>query len=126
MTSPDVVFNPLLPEFHANPYPFYRRLREADPVHLSTFGTWILTRYDDAVMVLRDPRFGRETMGDLMEARFGGTEERPAYSRSMRVEGQIAIGTLLRRLPRMELASAAPEWRESSTLRGLKILPVSL
>jgi hypothetical protein len=34
-------------------------------------------------MVLRDPRFGRETMGDLMEARFGGTEERPAYSRSM-------------------------------------------
>jgi cytochrome P450 len=83
MTSPDVVFNPLLPELHANPYPFYRRLREADPVHPSTFGTWILTRYDDAVMVLRDPRFGRETMGDLMEARFGGTEERPAYSRSM-------------------------------------------
>ena len=83
MTSADVVFNPLLPEFHANPYPFYRRLREADPVHLSTFGTWILTRYDDAVMVLRDPRFGREIMGDMMEARFGGTEERPAYSRSM-------------------------------------------
>jgi len=43
-----------------------------------------------------------------------------------RVEGQIAIGTLLRRLPRMELASAAPEWRESSTLRGLKSLPVRL
>ena len=83
MSSTEVVFNPLLPEFHANPYPFYRRLREADPVHLSTFGTWILTRYDDAVMVLRDPRFGRETMGDLLEARVGGTEERPAYTKSM-------------------------------------------
>ncbi|HEY4911968.1 MAG TPA: cytochrome P450 [Methylomirabilota bacterium] len=83
MTSADVVFNPLLPEFHANPYPFYRRLREADPVHLSSFGAWILTRYDDAVMVLRDPRFGRETMGDLLEARVGGTEERPAYTKSM-------------------------------------------
>lgn len=43
-----------------------------------------------------------------------------------RVESQIAVGTLLRSMPRLALASAAPEWRESSTLRGLKALPVSL
>jgi len=42
-----------------------------------------------------------------------------------RVEGQIAIGTLLRRLPALELASAQPEWRESSVLRGLKALQVT-
>ncbi len=71
MASSEVVFNPLLPEFHANPYPFYRRLREEDPVHASPLGAWILTRYDDAVMVLRDPRFGREGMADLLEARLG-------------------------------------------------------
>jgi cytochrome P450 len=75
VTSSEVVFNPLLPEFHANPYPFYRRLREADPVHHSALGIWVLTRYDDAVMVLRDPRFGREGMADLLEARLGyGTD----------------------------------------------------
>jgi cytochrome P450 len=42
-----------------------------------------------------------------------------------RVEGQVAIGTLLRRRPRLELATDTPEWRESSTLRGLKALPLS-
>jgi pimeloyl-[acyl-carrier protein] synthase len=42
-----------------------------------------------------------------------------------RVEGQIAIGTLLRRLPKLTLVSDLPEWRESSTLRGLKSLPVT-
>jgi cytochrome P450 len=42
-----------------------------------------------------------------------------------RLEGQIAIGTLLRRMPGLQLAASALEWRESSTLRGLKRLPVT-
>jgi pimeloyl-[acyl-carrier protein] synthase len=42
-----------------------------------------------------------------------------------RLEAQIALGTLLRRMPRLELATDAPQWRESSTLRGLKALPLS-
>jgi cytochrome P450 len=41
-----------------------------------------------------------------------------------RVEGQIALGTLLRRMPRMTVAGT-PAWRESSTLRGLTALPVT-
>ena len=41
-----------------------------------------------------------------------------------RVEGQIAIGALLRRMPGLRLQVLTPEWRESSTLRGLKALPV--
>jgi cytochrome P450 len=40
------------------------------------------------------------------------------------VEGQIALGTLLRRMPALALAGT-PDWRESSTLRGLKALPVT-
>jgi cytochrome P450 len=75
VASSQAVFNPLLPEFHANPYPFYRALREEDPVHQSPLGLWVLTRYDDAVMVLRDPRFGREGMAKLMEARLGLTQD---------------------------------------------------
>src|SRR5262249_43809214 len=41
-----------------------------------------------------------------------------------RVEGQVAIATLLRRLPGLRLDIETPEWRESSVLRGLKALPV--
>jgi len=59
MSTDALVFNPFLPEFHANPYPFYARLRKEDPVHQSPLGFWVLTRYDDVVTVLRDPCFGR-------------------------------------------------------------------
>ena len=53
--SGPVEFNPFLPEFRENPYPFYHRLRSADPVHWNEFtGRWILTRYRDCVAVLRD------------------------------------------------------------------------
>jgi len=41
-----------------------------------------------------------------------------------RMEGQIAISTLLRRLPKLALASQLPEHRQSLTLRGLVSLPV--
>ena len=75
MASTQAVFNPLMPEFHSNPYPFYRALREEDPVHQSPLGFWVCTRYDDAVMILRDPRFGREGMAKLMEARLGLTQD---------------------------------------------------
>jgi pimeloyl-[acyl-carrier protein] synthase len=75
VASTQAVFNPLMPEFHSNPYPFYRALREEDPVHQSPLGFWVCTRYDDAVMILRDPRFGREGMAKLMEARLGLTQD---------------------------------------------------
>jgi cytochrome P450 len=42
-----------------------------------------------------------------------------------RVEGQIAINALVQRLPRLALATEAPEHRLSLTLRGLKTLPVA-
>jgi cytochrome P450 len=41
-----------------------------------------------------------------------------------RVEGQLALGALLERMQRLRLADAELQWRESSTLRGLKALPV--
>ena len=42
-----------------------------------------------------------------------------------RIEAQMALGTLLRRMPRLALATEKPQWRESSTLRGLKALPLT-
>jgi pimeloyl-[acyl-carrier protein] synthase len=41
------------------------------------------------------------------------------------IEGQIAFGTLLRRLPRLSLEPEPLVWRENLGLRGLKALPVS-
>lgn len=54
------LFSPMAPKVRANPYPIYRALREQDPVHFSPFGTCLLTRYEDAVSVLRDKRFSVE------------------------------------------------------------------
>ena len=71
MASTELEFNPFLPEFHANPYPFYHRLRAADPVHRTPMGLWILTRYDDVVSVLKDPRFGREEFAQILANVYG-------------------------------------------------------
>ena len=42
-----------------------------------------------------------------------------------RVEGQLAIGTLVRRFAGLRLLTEEPEWRETVILRGLKALPVA-
>ena len=61
------------PEFLADPYPTYHRLRDEDPVHHSPLDFWVLTRYDDVVAVLRDPRFIKEPLVSVVAARFGVT-----------------------------------------------------
>ena len=43
-------------DFIDNPYPYYAALREHDPVHALEGGGVLLTRYEDALAVYRDPR----------------------------------------------------------------------
>lgn len=50
-----LLFNPFEPGFAENPYPAYARLRDADPVHESAFGAWLLSRYEDVSVLLRSP-----------------------------------------------------------------------
>src|SRR5438128_9062026 len=83
MATTEVHFNPLVPEFHANLYPCYRQLREKDPVHEPSMGFWVLTRYDDVVMGLRAPRFGREAFAPLLAAMYGQEGEQGRLPRSM-------------------------------------------
>ena len=54
-------YNPFAPGVHANPYPMYERLRLESPVHWSEMmEAWVLSRYDDVVFVLTDPRFSAD------------------------------------------------------------------
>ncbi len=77
----DVHFNPMDPEFIADPYPTYHRLRAEDPVHHSPLGFWVLTRYDDVVASLRDPRLAKEAIAAFVAARMGAPT--PAMGLSM-------------------------------------------
>src|SRR5690606_1179542 len=51
----------LTPEGRADPYSHYRQLRDTAPVLRSSFGPIVLSRYDDCMTALRDPRLGRGT-----------------------------------------------------------------
>ena len=63
-------FDPLDPGFIADPYPYYHRLREAAPVFKTPQGFWLIARYDDVAMALRDRRFGKDFVGN-MTRRYG-------------------------------------------------------
>lgn len=52
------VLDTLMPEYVADPYPFFELLRECEPVHRARTGAWILTRYQDVVDALTDSRLG--------------------------------------------------------------------
>lgn len=82
-------YNPFLPSFRVDPYPQYRRLRERAPIYFSpALRGWILTRYDDVVRALADPRLSvqreRGTMAQRLDV-FGslGPEFRRAVTRSL-------------------------------------------
>jgi cytochrome P450 PksS len=62
------------PEFKADPYPFYARLRADAPVYRVTLPTreiaWLVTRYDDVAMVLRDERFVKDASNAMTPQQF--------------------------------------------------------
>ena len=63
MSQPPQV-NLLDPNFKANPYPTYARLRSDEPVHRVELpdgrGVWLITRYEDVAAVFKDERFVKD------------------------------------------------------------------
>ncbi|MEV4443661.1 hypothetical protein AB0K09_32665 [Streptomyces sp. NPDC049577] len=51
-----------------DPYPLYRRYREADPVHRAEDGSWYLFRHDDVARVLTGRGFGRGALPSRLPA----------------------------------------------------------
>jgi cytochrome P450 len=58
----------LAPEVVADPYTYFARIREEDPVHWNErWKGWLVTRYEDVVGVLRDyERFSSDRMASLI------------------------------------------------------------
>jgi cytochrome P450 len=63
--SLDAAVNIASPEFKADPFPFFARLRAHAPAHRMELPTgetaWLITRYGDVAVVLRDERFVKDT-----------------------------------------------------------------
>jgi cytochrome P450 PksS len=57
------------PQFKANPYPFYARLRAEAPVWRTTLpdkrAAWLVTRYEDVAGVLRDDTFAKDRLNAM-------------------------------------------------------------
>lgn len=71
-------------EFLANPYPTYRALREAGPIHWSEEffgGAWLLTRHADVGLVLKDPRFAAQRTGAWVKDREDAPGELGGFQR---------------------------------------------
>lgn len=52
----NVPLNLMEPHVRANPYPLYARLRRGPVCQVEPGGMWAVSRYDDVVAVLKDPR----------------------------------------------------------------------
>ncbi len=67
------------PEFIANPYPTYARLREQAPVYLIEPGAWLVTRYQDAEFLLKSPFLDKD-VPSVFDQRYGrDMNDEPVY-----------------------------------------------
>jgi cytochrome P450 len=76
------LFDPSSPEFIADPYPFYRRLRTTDPIHFTPLGARVVSCHPDVTAILRDKRFGKDFIGRMTRRHGPQILEEPVY-RSM-------------------------------------------
>ena len=75
-----LVFDPLSPAFIADPYRFYRRLREEAPVFRTPQGLWLLSRYDDVAFSLRDRRLGKDFAGNITRRYGDNRMDEPVFA----------------------------------------------
>jgi cytochrome P450 len=86
-TTDSPPFNPFDPAFRADPYPFYARLRESEPVHVSPFGFVVLSRYEDVARTLRGNEFSRDVEANATETVDPARERRRERLRQRRESG---------------------------------------
>ena len=73
-----VDLDPRDPQFVADPYRFYTRIRERVPVFWwEQYGHWCLARHGDVSAALREPRFGRQILHRTTREQLGWPEPDP-------------------------------------------------
>lgn len=116
------------PSFKANPYPFYAHLRSTNPVCATKLlgqPTWLITRYDDAFMVLKDERFVKDWLPRTrwLHRVSGGltrhmlNEDGPDHTRLRTLVHKAFTPTLVERL-RLRIQSACEELLDNLALQG--------
>jgi cytochrome P450 len=86
MKKDKILFNPFDPAFHTNPYPLFDHLRQEDPIHKSIFGTWIITRYADAISILNDKRFNVDNLPERLQLKSAYLKEGDLQTLSQTIE----------------------------------------
>jgi cytochrome P450 len=70
-----VAYDPRLPSTLANPYPVFRELQDAEPVHPSAIlGGWVVTRYAEVKACLADARLSSDRITPFVQHRAGRAE----------------------------------------------------
>jgi cytochrome P450 len=102
--------NLMAPEVRADPYPHYARLRRDAPVcQVDPGGLWAVTRYEDAITVLKDPqRFSSEGMRRVTSPAW---LESPPFAHAMIVRDPPDHGRL-RALVNRAFGTATLAWLE--------------
>lgn len=67
------------PEFIANPYPTYVKLREQAPVYLIESGGWLITRYHDVEYLLKSSLLSKDVSSMYIRQYGRDMNEEPAY-----------------------------------------------
>lgn len=72
----ELVYDPWSPDFVADPYPVFERLRDERPVFFDeATGQWVISRYEDVNALLRDRRLGRTYLHIASHEEFGQEPE---------------------------------------------------
>ncbi|MFC4056023.1 cytochrome P450 [Actinomadura syzygii] len=72
----ELVYDPWSPDFVADPYPVFERLRAERPVFFDeATGQWVISRYEDVNALLRDRRLGRTYLHIASHEEFGQAPE---------------------------------------------------
>jgi cytochrome P450 len=59
----------------ADPHPVFHRMRHQDPVHHSrALGAWLVTRYDDVLRGLRDPRLSSDRIPSILDGQVAAAD----------------------------------------------------
>jgi cytochrome P450 len=60
-------------DFYENPFPYYRALRQCEPVKLMPNGAYFLTRYDDLVAIYKDAKLFSSDKKTEFKPKYGDT-----------------------------------------------------